>query len=402
MSKRAIVIVIDGLGVGELPDAAEYGDSGSNTLGNLSEAIETGLNLPNLATLGLGNIIPVKGVPPVDNSFAWWGKCAEKSKGKDTTTGHWELMGTLTERPLPTYPNGFPDEIIAAFEAAIGRKIIGNIVGSGTDIIDQYGEQHLIGGYPIVYTSADSVFQIAAHEEVIPTAELYEICEKARAILTGEHAVGRVIARPFRGVLKNFHRTAGRKDFSLKPPPGNVLELLSANEIITVGIGKIADIFARQNIARSIPVSGNEQGILTTLLQMNEVSEGFLFVNLVDTDSLYGHRNDVEGFRRALELFDKFVPHLQNAMREDDLLIITADHGIDPTTASTDHSREYVPVLCLRKHHRNHYGNTGEGNIGVRESFADIGATILKFFGIEEKLPIGTSLPIFDGTAKDS
>lgn len=375
MSKRVIVIVLDSVGIGELPDAHAYGDQGSNTLGNIARS-RGGLCLPHLASLGLGKVVPVVGVPPVDRAAGAFGRMAAKAAGKDTTSGHWELAGLILDRPFPVYPNGFPPEIIREFEARSGLFTLGNKPASGTEIIAELGEEHLRTGFPIVYTSADSVFQIAAHEEVIPPPELYRLCRIARDILTGEHAVGRVIARPFVGRPGNFTRTANRHDFSLAPPGLTVLDLVSQAGLPVIGIGKINDIFAGQGVTESIPTKNNRDGIAKTIAVLEKGGSGFVFVNLVDFDSQYGHRNDVAGYAAALEEFDRSLPALLAALTPDDVLMITADHGCDPTTPSTDHSREYVPLLV--------YGQTVKENIdlGTRASFADVGATVADLLGV--------------------
>ncbi|WP_334109378.1 phosphopentomutase [Thermodesulfitimonas autotrophica] len=371
--RKVAIVVLDGTGIGALPDAGRYGDEGSNTLGNLSEAVG-GLKVPHLQQLGLGNIGPIKGVPPAAKPVAAWGKMAERSPGKDTTTGHWEIAGVILDRPFPVYPNGFPPEIITAFEERIGRRVLGNKPASGTAIIEELGAEHMRTGYPIVYTSADSVFQIAAHEEVIPVAELYRMCEIARSILTGEHAVARVIARPFVGQPGTFRRTERRHDFSLPPPRPTLLEALTARGYTVAGIGKVSDIFAGRGITQSIPVKNNAENIRRTIEAVREMVPGIVFTNLVDFDTLYGHRNDPVGFARALEEFDAALPELMAAVAPNGALFITADHGCDPTTPSTDHSREYVPLLVWGPRLR-------EGvALGVRATFADVAATIAEFF----------------------
>lgn len=366
---------MDSLGVGELPDAAKYGDEGSNTLGNIARSLG-GLSLPNFEQLGLGNIIPVEGIKPTPGCQAAWGKMAEVSQGKDTTTGHWELMGLVTKRPFPVYPQGFPQEVIEEFEKAIGCRILGNKVASGTEIIAELGEEHVKTGYPIVYTSADSVFQIAAHEEVIPLAELYRICQVARDMLKGKHGVARVIARPFRGKSGNFERTENRHDYSLEPPGVTVLDVLVRNGRETTGIGKIKDIFAGRGINHHIPSRNNTEGIRRIIEAIDSDVRGLLFANLVDFDMKWGHRNDPEGYALALEEVDQAIPDMINRLRDGDILVFTADHGCDPTTPSTDHSREYVPLLVTGK-------QVAAGtNLGVRESFADLGKTITDLLGV--------------------
>ncbi len=377
MKRRAIVIVLDSCGIGEAPDAAAFGDCGSNTLGNMAAALG-GLQLPNLAKLGLGNIAPVQGVGPVAQPLAAFGKMRPTSPMKDTTGGHWEIAGVPLAQPLPTFPQGFPQELMAAFSAAIGRGWLGNEVASGTEIIQRLGEEHVKSGKPIVYTSADSVFQIAAHEAVIPLPELYDICRQARALLTGPYAVGRVIARPFVGEKPGeYVRTANRHDFSLAPAPGSMLELLQAAGQTTAAVGKIGDIFAGVGISESHPTRGNTDGMRETLALLPQVADGLIFVNLVDFDSLYGHRNNAEGYAAALAEFDAWLPQLLAAMRDEDMLIITADHGNDPTTPSTDHSREYVPLLVYGRQLR-------PAELGVRASFSDVGATVTDYLGAEK------------------
>ncbi|MEW6191736.1 MAG: phosphopentomutase [Bacillota bacterium] len=380
--RKVVIVVLDGAGVGALPDAARYGDAGSNTLGNLAEKVG-GLDLPHLERLGLGNIAPIKGVPPAANPAAAWGKMAERSPGKDTTTGHWELAGVVLDRPFPVYPQGFPPEVIDTFEARIGRRVLGNKPASGTAIVEELGAEHLRTGCPIVYTSADSVFQIAAHEEVIPVEELYRMCRIAREILTGEHAVARVIARPFTGRPGGFRRTERRHDFSLPPPRPTVLEALVSRGYAVVGVGKIQDIFAGRGVTRSIPVKNNPDNIRKTIAAVQEMAPGLVFTNLVDFDTLYGHRNDPDGFARALKEFDSALPELMGAVAADGMLFITADHGCDPTTPSTDHSREYVPLLVWGPR------LAGGAPLGTRATFADVGATVAAFFGFD--WPVGES-----------
>lgn len=369
MTNRAIIIVLDSAGVGEMPDAKGYGDEGSNTIGNIAKAVG-GLALPNMGKLGLGNIIDIEGVPRERNPAGAFGKAAEKSLGKDTTTGHWEIAGIISEKPFPTYPKGFPGDLIYRFEQRIGTGILGNMTASGTEIIEELGEIHMRTGYPIVYTSADSVFQIAAHEEVIPIERLYEICRIAREILKGDHAVARVIARPFIGKPGGFSRTYNRADFSLKPPKPTLLDAVISSGKEVFAVGKIWDIFAGQGITKTYHTEGNMDGADKTLKAMDELTQGLIFTNLVDFDMLYGHRNDPQGYAKALKEFDARLPDIMSKMRDADVLLITADHGCDPTTVSTDHSREYVPIL-LR-------GNSIKcgADVGIRPSFADIGQTI--------------------------
>ena len=381
---RITLIVLDGLGIGALPDAHRYGDENGNTLCNIASTVG-GIDLPNLQSLGLGNIIgsTIKGVPEVDKPLAAFGKAAEQSAGKDTTSGHWDIAGLVLEQPFPTYPQGFPPEIIEPFEAAIGRNIIGNQVASGTEIILRLGEEHLRTGYPIVYTSVDSVFQIAAHEDIIPLDQLYEICAIARKLLTGKHAVGRVIARPFTGEPGNFVRTKNRKDFSVKPPGKTVLNNIADSGMEVVGIGKIEDIFAHEGITHSIKTSDNLDGIDKVLFCLKKSFKGLIFVNLVEFDMLYGHRNDCKGYARALETFDEWLPAMMSAMKDEDVLILTSDHGCDPTMPGTDHTREYIPLLVFGK-------SIIPRNLGIRDSFADIGATIADFLKVSPP-PFGKS-----------
>lgn len=381
--QRVMVVVLDGMGVGELPDAAAYGDEGSCTLGHLSEAVG-GLDLPHLGQLGLGNIIPIKGVPPAEGPQAAFGKMQMQAVGKDTTSGHWEMMGVTLTRPFPVFPHGFPPEVIEPFEKRIGRKAIGNKVASGTEIIEELGREHMHTGSPIVYTSADSVFQVAAHEEVIPVPELYRICEIARQILTGEFAVGRVIARPFIGTPGHFQRTSRRHDISLLPPP-TLLDRLKDAGYQVIGVGKVYDVFAGHGISQKIPASGNTDIALQALHAFKEIDKGLVFATLVDFDTLYGHRNDPSGYARALKEFDDFLPEILKSLGTGDLLAITADHGCDPTTPSTDHSREYVPLLLAGP-------QVKPLAIGTRHSMADLGATLAALFGIQA----GDGVPIPD------
>lgn len=376
--KRIILIVLDSVGVGALPDAHLYGDEGSNTLANVAQKVG-GLRMPHGKKLGLGNIIPVEGVSRVDAPQGAWGKMAEISKGKDTTTGHWEIAGLSVMTPFPTYPNGFPSDVIQAFERQIGRKTLGNYPASGTAIIEELGEEHMRTGFPIVYTSADSVFQIAAHEEVVPLTQLYEWCEIARAILQGEHAVGRVIARPFVGDVASFKRTTNRHDYSLSPFEPTVLDALTNEGIPVYGVGKISDIFAGQGISESFPTKNNQAGVNQVLQLLKTKNEDCLiFANLVDFDMLFGHRNDPEGYARSLEEFDVRLPEILDALDQDDLLMIVADHGCDPTFPGTDHTREYAPLLVA--------GSKVEPvDLGVRRSYADVAKTIADFFGVDYK-----------------
>jgi phosphopentomutase len=379
---RAALVVLDSVGIGEMPDAARYGDEGSNTLANTARAVG-GLSLPHLRELGLGNIAPILGVDPVPCPRASYGKMAEASPGKDTTTGHWEMAGLVLDRAFATFPGGFPPEIIEPFEREIGKKVLGNRAASGTEIIAELGPAHLASGRPIVYTSADSVFQIAAHEEVIPLPELYRMCEIARTILD-PFFVSRVIARPFVGQPGSFRRTYNRKDFSYPPVGKTLCDLLAESGRAVVGVGKIENIFAGRGITRDIHTEGNADGLVKTVQAIRETAQGLVFVNLIDFDMLYGHRNDPVGYARALEEVDRHVPGLLEALDEGDLLFLTADHGCDPTTPSTDHSREYVPLLAWRK------GRSGGVDLGVRSTFADLGQTIAEAFGVGP-LPNGKS-----------
>jgi len=371
--RRIILIVLDSVGIGELPDAAEYGDEGSDTLGNINRMRPC--QLPNLLRLGLANIRSIPNLAPAERPIGAYGKAALASKGKDTTTGHWEMAGIILETPFPTYSDGFPADVMRAFETAIGRRTLGNYAASGTEIIQVLGAKHMRTGFPIVYTSADSVFQIAAHEDVIPLEELYRICETARGILQGEHRVGRVIARPFAGEPGGFRRTGHRRDYAIEPPDGMLLDCLTARGVFTYGVGKIHDIFCGRGLSGYAKIENNADGMKKTLEAMEQYPEGLLFTNLVDFDMLYGHRNDVEGYARALEEFDVQLETLMGRMRSDDLLLITADHGCDPTTPSTDHSREYVPLLAYSPQAR------AGLDLGVRASLADLGQTIAENFG---------------------
>jgi phosphopentomutase len=370
---RACVIVLDAVGAGALPDAAEFGDDGSDTLGNVARAVG-GLDLPNLEALGLGNVEELEGCPPQAGAPAVAGRLIERSKGKDTTLGHWELMGIVTPQALPTYPHGFPHDVIDPFMHRTARGVLGNKPASGTEIIQELGEEHQETGKWIVYTSADSVFQIAAHEETIPLEELYDACRAAREILTGKHAVGRVIARPFVGEPGNYERTPNRHDFSLEPRTPNYLTLLREAGVTVHGVGKIGDIFADQGIDESHPTKSNVEGIQKTEELLQTLDEGFVFVNLVETDMLWGHRNDPINFHRCLQDFDRRLPDLLDALRPGDLLIVTSDHGCDPTTPSTDHSREHALLLAY-VHGKNANGRIHEGE------FADVGATVNAWLG---------------------
>lgn len=375
MGKRVVLVVLDSVGIGEMPDADQYGDAGSHTLGNMAHALK-GLKLPHLAQLGLGNIEAIEGVPKVSKPTGAFGKMAEAAPGKDTTTGHWELAGLILDKPFPTYPQGFPPDVIASFEQAIGSKTLGNVAASGTEIIERLGEEHIRTGYPIVYTSADSVFQIAAHEEVIALEELYRYCTLAREILQGEHGVGRVIARPFIGKPGSFTRTSNRHDYSLLPPGRLIFDVIKEAGMEVAAVGKIRDIYAGKGITQHISSKSNMEGVDKTLEFLEKVDRGMIMTNLVDFDMLYGHRNNVEGYGKALEEFDGRLPEILSSLKPEDLLIITADHGCDPTTPSTDHSREYVPLLL--------YGEQVIPGtpVGVRKTFADVGETSLAWLGL--------------------
>ena len=374
MTRRAAIVVLDGVGIGEADDAPDYGDVGSDTLGNVARAVG-GLDLPNMRAAGLGNIKPLSGMDPVEKPYAAFGMMQPASGGKDSTTGHWEIAGVHLAKAFPTFPNGFPPEVIHRFEADTGRKVIGNVVGSGTDVMGKFGPEHIRTGSWIVYTSADSVFQVAAHEEVVPLTELYEACEKARAMLKPPFDVSRVIARPFLGGEGQFKRTSNRRDFSIEPPEETLLDALNSAGIQRHGVGKTDDLFAGRAL-KAQHTSSNAEGIAEIRRWLEGGSGGFLFANLVDFDQLYGHRNDVAGFYQALREFDAALPTLVDAMREDDLIFITADHGNDPTTASSDHARENVPVLAIGR-------RIGAVNLGVRKTFSDLGATVADWLGVE-------------------
>ncbi len=373
---RAIIIVLDGVGVGELPDADLYGDSGSNTIENINRKRK--MSLPEMTKLGLADIDGMSTLPKANpkNLIGCYGKMAEKSKGKDTTTGHWELSGLITEEPFPTFPEGFSPEVLKAFQSISGKKALGNKTASGTEIIKELGKEHLETGRPIVYTSADSVLQIAAHENIIPIKELYRICEEMRKFLQAPNNVSRVIARPFIGGQDNFTRTKNRKDFSLLPGSDTLLTLAEKASYTVSAVGKIEDIFAMQGITDSVHTTNNQEGIEQTINYLETAPNGIIFTNLVDYDMLYGHRNDVTGFAAALEYFDQQLPRIVSSLKKDDILFITADHGCDPTTASTDHSREYVPLLVYGK-------SLKKGvNLHIRNSFADLAATIQEYLKI--------------------
>jgi phosphopentomutase len=372
---RVLLIVLDGAGIGAMPDAPEWGDAGADTFGHILESRT--VRLPNLQGYGLGNIRPLQSVPPLDQLSGSYGRCALRSNGKDTTTGHWEMAGIILDHAFPTYPNGFPSSVIDRFvrETSV-PGILGNFPASGTEIIKELGAAHVETGKPIVYTSADSVFQIAAHEEVIPLDRLYEICEIARRILDGEHKVGRVIARPFLGRPGSFYRTENRHDYAVPPPRENLLPALKDEELDVVCIGKIASIYDSMGVTEDLTAKNNEQSIDQTIKALNDSTRGLIFSNLVDFDMLYGHRRDTEGYAKALEHFDARLPEIEAAMRDDDVMMITADHGNDPTFRGSDHTREYAPLLV--------YGRNSRAGVdlGTRESLADIGQTIAHNFGL--------------------
>ena len=372
---RILLIVLDGAGIGAMPDAPEWGDAGSDTFGHILES--RAVSLPNLQRYGLGNIRPLANLPPIDNPAGSYGRCALRSNGKDTTTGHWEMAGIILERAFPTYPDGFPSSVLDRFvrEAEV-PGVLGNIPASGTEIIKVLGEEHVGTGKPIVYTSADSVFQIAAHEEVIPLGRLYQMCEVARRILDGEHKVGRVIARPFLGQPGAFYRTENRHDYAVPPPRENLLPALADADLDVVCIGKIASIYDSLGVTQDLTAKNNEQSISQTIRALEEPTRGLIFSNLVDFDMLYGHRRDTEGYAKALEHFDTRLPEIESVMRDDDLMIITADHGNDPTFRGSDHTREYAPLLV--------FGKTAHPgvNLGTRSSLSDIGQTIAENFGL--------------------
>jgi phosphopentomutase len=381
--KRAIVVVLDGVGAGANPDAHAYGDDGASSLEHCAQATG-GLELPNLGQIGIGNITPIQGTPPTEHARGAYGRMAETAAGKDSTTGHWEMMGVVLHKPLPTYPHGFPPDLVEQFEKAIGRKVIGNKPASGTEIIKELGEEHLRTARPILYTSADSVFQLAAHQEVIPLPELYQMCQIARAMLTGEHAVGRVIARPFIGTPGNFTRTEHRRDFSLAPLVSTLLDVLKDSGKEVIGLGKIEDLFAGRGLTQRDHTETNSEGMAATLRWLKRDFTGLLFVNLVEFDMLWGHRRDSRGYAQALRDVDAWFGRVQQVMRPDDAIFFTADHGVDPTYTGTDHTREHVPLLA--------YGAPVRAgvNLGVRPTFADLGQTLAQAFHVEP-LAVGTS-----------
>lgn len=372
--RTVALVILDSVGIGGAPDARDFGDEGSATLQHVAAAVH-GLSLPNLGRLGLGNLGDIRGVPVTASPEGAHGTMIERSPGKDTTTGHWEMAGVVLERAFPTYPDGFPSELIAEFEDRIGVETLGNVAASGTEIIERLGPAHLESGKPIVYTSADSVFQLAAHTEVVPLDRLYEMCRMARDLLRGEHEVGRVIARPFRGTPGAFERTADRHDFSVEPPSETVLEALSQAGLEVRTVGKISDIFAGRGVTHSHPTENNDDGIDAVIEELRATEAGLVFANLVDFDQSFGHRNDPEGYARALEKFDRRLPEILAAAEPDGVVIVTADHGNDPTTPSTDHSREMVPLLVAGS-------RVSATDLGRRETFADCGATVAELLGI--------------------
>jgi len=378
---RIIWIVLDSVGVGEMPDAAAYGDAGSDTLGNIVR--KRGLKVPNLCALGLGNLKPMEGLEKAEHPAGSYGKCTLASPGKDTTTGHWEMAGIHLAKPFPLFWKGFPPPVMEEFERRVGRGTLGNKAASGTEIIEELGEEHMRTGSVIVYTSADSVFQIAAHEDVVPVWELYRMCEIARDILRGPYEVGRVIARPFTGEPGHFVRTANRHDYAVPPPKGMLLDKLQEAKTEVYSVGKIFDVFLGRGIEEHVKTKTNADGMQKTLEAMEDFERGLVFVNLVDFDSQYGHRNDVEGYGRALEEFDAWLPSLEGALRPDDLVILTADHGCDPTTPSTDHSREYTPLIAFGPHAK------AGVDLGTRATLSDMGQTIAENFGT--RIEKGTS-----------
>lgn len=382
-ARRVLIVVLDGVGCGALPDSHWFGDEGSNTLANLACTLG-GINLPNLARLGLGNILSIPGVLAEESPQASYGKMAEMSAGKDSTMGHWEIAGVITTEPFPVFPHGFPKELIAEFERRIDRRVLGNVAASGTEIVNRLGAEHLMTGFPIVYTSADSVFQVACHIDVVPVAELYRFCAIARELLTGPYRVARVIARPFAGRQGSFFRTPERKDFSCPPPQPTLLDNVKRAGLVTIGIGKIDDLFAHQGLTETYHSVNNDDCLDITLKALNESPPGLIFTNLVQFDMEWGHRNDPAGFARGLMEFDRRLLEILAALRRHDILFITADHGCDPTTPSTDHSREYVPVLIAGAPVRS------GTNIGTRETFADLGQTVAEYLGVEPA-PAGKS-----------
>ena len=381
--KRAILVVLDGVGAGANPDAHTYGDDGASSLEHCAQAIG-GLELPNLGSIGLGNITPILGTPPIERAKGGYGRMAEAGAGKDSVTGHWEITGVVLQKALPTYPHGFPADVVEQFEHAIGRKVLGNKPASGTEIIKELGEEHVRTGRPILYTSADSVFQVAAHQDVIPLEELYHMCKLARNMLTGENAVGRVIARPFIGTPGNFKRTEHRRDFSLAPPGTTLLDILKESGKEVIGIGKIEDLFAGRGLTQREHTETNRDGMAATLRWLERDFTGLLFVNLVEFDMLWGHRRDSQGYAQALREVDSWFAQVQQVMRPDDAIFFSADHGVDPTYRGSDHTREEVPLLAYGKPVR------AGVNLGVRATFADLGQTLAQALGVEP-LAAGTS-----------
>ncbi len=379
--RRFVLIVLDSAGIGEMPDAADWGDAGANTIGHILAA--ENVQLPGLQKLGLGNIATGTGLPPCRKPTGSFGKAAIFSKGKDTTVGHWEIAGLITHQPFPTYPHGFPERILEPFKKAIGRDVLGNKADSGTEIIKELGSEHMRTGKPIVYTSADSVFQVAAHEQVISVEELYRICEIARAILDGTDRVCRVIARPFIGEPGSFQRTGRRKDFAVPPPDKTLLDHLNDARFSVIAIGKIASIFDYRGISEQLDARDSAESVDQTIRALKGASEGLIFANLVDFDMLWGHRRDIKGYAQGLEYFDRRIPEIQDAMHKDDCLIITADHGCDPTAHGSDHTREYVPILVYGKRLK------GGVDLGIRSTMADVGQTVADNFGV--RLGFGTS-----------
>jgi phosphopentomutase len=383
---KLVCIVLDGVGIGAAPDAAAYHDEAANTLANTA-AVTGGLHLPNLSALGLGNIVEIKGVPKNSSATGNFGKMCEVSKGKDSTTGHWEFSGIILEKDFPYYPDGFPPDVVEKFCSLTGCKgVLGNKAASGTVILEELASEHERTGFPIIYTSADSVFQIAANEQVIPLERLYELCTIARnQVMIGRHAVGRVIARPFTGSNGNYQRTTNRRDFSLFPPSTTMLDILFEHGVPTVAIGKIDDLFAGKSLSEKIHTKSNAEGIEEIISWGKKISTGFIFTNLVDFDALFGHRQDPKGMKEALEYFDGQLPRILDMLNGDDLLILTADHGNDPTDNSTDHSREYVPLVI--------YSPNGKRNVdlGIRKTFADLGKTVVEYFGFEQNVLKGES-----------
>ena len=373
MGKRVFLIVLDSFGIGALPDAYKFGDEGTSTLKSISKS--ENFHIPNLERWGIGEISGIDYLNKNENHIAAVGKSRELSVGKDTTTGHWEIAGLISNSPMPVYENGFPKEIIDEFEKISGRKVLCNKPYSGTQVILDYGREHIETGNLIVYTSADSVFQIAAHEDVVPLSELYDICKKARKLLTGEHSVGRVIARPFVGEYPNFTRTSNRHDFSLEPHGKTLLDAIKEKGLDSIAVGKISDIFAERGVTEKVYTKNNEDGMKVTLEYTKKDFNGLCFVNLVDFDSAYGHRNDVEGYAKAVSQFDLWLPSFEAALKEDDIAIITADHGCDPASSSSDHTREYIPIFVYGK-------NIKPVNFGERTTFADIGATVSEILGV--------------------